>query len=310
MNILITCPRFESHIQPLETKLEECNIEYKLTFKVPSDQFFTESELINLGSEFTHVVVGDDIVDKEFIDKNINLQHLIKWGSGTDSINKEYLRERKVKFNNSPENLHIDVAEHAIALILNTLKEINKIDRKIKTGDWYKPTTQRLYGKKIGVIGYGKIGRQLVNILNAFNVSITIYDPNITNAIDTQVKIADSVDDLLIESNIIIVCASLNDSTINLLNINNLKLVQEGSFLINVSRGKIIDESSLVVLSKEGKLKGLGLDVFIHEPPDSNSDIFDLENTVFTSHNASSTLQANNEVNKKIIELLIGEFNG
>ena len=202
------------------------------------------------------------------------------------------------------------MAEHAIALILNTLKEINKIDRKIKTGDWYKPTTQRLNGKKIGVIGYGKIGRQLVNILNAFNVTLTTYDPNVSNDIDTHLKIADSDDDLLIESNIIIVCASLNDSTINLLNINNLKLVQEGSFLINVSRGKIIDESSLAVLSKEGKLKGLGLDVFIHEPPDLNSDIFDLENTVFTSHNASSTLQANNEVNKKIIELLIGEFNG
>ena len=181
MNIVITCPRYFSEINKLENLLKEYQV--SLESFSPTGQGFKSKEMKDCLQNATIAIVGDDEIDDFVIDNCKKLSLIIKWGVGVDNIN---ISKDTPKVLNSPGDIYIDVAEHAVYLIGSLLKNIPNIHDKILNHDeWYKPTGNRLMNKNIGFVGYGKIAQQTSKLLNSFRVEQFFYDPYVENTENT-----------------------------------------------------------------------------------------------------------------------------
>ena len=235
-----------------------------------------------------------------------DLKLLIKWGVGTDNIDIESKdTHTNLQIFNSPADIHIDVAEHVIFLIGSLYKKIPFIHNQIKEeAKWSKPIGTRLYGKNVGIIGYGSIGKQVSKLLNSFSSNVYFYDPNVE---EMQTKYAEKKNLEYIQTNsqVIIISTSLNSQTNQLINKKFFDSLKTAPILVNISRGKIINENDLVSALKNKQLSGCALDVFEKEPISNTSRLKMFENVIFSSHNASNTIEANNSVNQQVTDTLL-----
>jgi len=307
MNIVITCPRYFSEIEHLKSKLSD---DFQLDYFAPIDQGFSANEMKDKLSNATIAIIGDDEINDNVLSNSYDLKLLIKWGVGTDNIDIESKDTYpNLQIFNSPADIYIDVAEHVIFLIGSLYKKIPTIHNHIREQDkWSKPIGTRLYGKNIGIIGYGSIGKQVSKLLNSFETDVYFHDPEVEN---NHVQYAEKKNLEYIQKNseVIIISASLNSQTNQLINKKFFDSLGKIPILVNVSRGKIINENDLVSALEDQQLLGCALDVFEEEPISLKSDLKNFENVILSSHNASNTQEANNSVNSQVTEILLKWFN-
>jgi D-lactate dehydrogenase len=208
-------------------------------------------------------------IDKEIIDSLPNLKLITTRSTGYDHIDCEYCRSKGILVCNVPEYGTKTVAEWTIGLMLNLMRKIYyAIDqiKEVESFDLKNLRGEELYGKTLGVIGTGRIGKEVIKLAKAFGMNILAYDafPDENFAKEYNVTYT-SLEELLKNSDVITIHVNLNPSTYHLINKENIKLIKSGAYLINTARGGIVETEALLYALKEGILKGAALDVLEEE---------------------------------------------
>tara|TARA_B100001121_G_scaffold131487_1_gene115315 strand:+ start:438 stop:1361 length:924 start_codon:yes stop_codon:yes gene_type:complete len=237
------------------------------------------------------VIRSSTQLTKEIIEKANNLKIIARCGVGVDNIDLEFAKSKNIKVTNSPTANLISVVELTIALIINAARKINLSDIHLKEGKWNRKEFigMELYGKQLGIVGYGKAGRLVSERMKSFGMSIAFYDPYVKDWDGPEKSL--ELDQLLSTSDVVSIHVIKTEETENLISKEKLDLLKSSAILINTSRGGVVDEDYLIELLKLKKLFGAGLDVYLEEPP-NNTDNFSDINLITTPHIGASTNEA------------------
>jgi D-3-phosphoglycerate dehydrogenase len=219
-----------------------------------------------------------------------------KLGAGVDRIDLKVCEERGIGVARLAGGNAIPVAEHALLLILATLRRLPMIDRRTRAGEWLKEDSRginrQLHGKRVGLVGLGAIGKALAKLLKGFEADIVYYDPfPPTPEIEQKLGVRGiSLGELLATSDIVSLHLPLMPATTNLISKEKIAQMKPGAVLINCARGGLVDEAALAAALTEGRLFGAGIDAFAKEPPVGNPLLALTEQTVVTPHFAGATI--------------------
>lgn len=248
------------------------------------------------------------------------LKAVIKMGTGIDSIDFEAANELGVRVANCPGYAEYAVAECAFLLLINCFKKFREIDAGMAAQAWVGPTEENrgleLYGKTIGLVGFGHINRRLARMCQGFGMRVEAYDPHLSaDAIAAQeVRQANDLRQLASRADALSICVPLNPETEGLINRDILAAMKPSAFLINVGRGATVDELALVEALEQGEIAGCGLDVFSQEPllksGHAMSKLLDMPNAVLFPHLAAWTSDTwdrlQDEVTAHVFDVLEG----
>jgi len=234
-------------------------------------------------------------------------------GVGLDNVDLETATRCGVIVMNAPEGNTISTAEHTVAMLMSLARQIPAADASMKSGVWDKGTFKgvELRGKTAGVVGFGRIGREVTQRLLAFKMNVLAYDPFVTaEAIAKSGAKAATVDQIVAEADFITVHVPLTEQTQGLFGAEQLAKMKKGVRLVNCARGGIIDEAALAAALHAGKVGGAAIDVFEQEPTPADNPLRKAPNTVLTPHLAASTTEAQLLVVKELAEQIVEVLNG
>jgi phosphoglycerate dehydrogenase-like enzyme len=243
------------------------------------------------------VLRGDGVGSARVIEAATDLKVIGRSGVGFDNVDIQIANSRRIPIIITPGANSQAVAEAALTFMLALCKKLNHWDGQLKHGNWrsrFEQSSGDLEGATLGIIGFGRIGRRLAELIRPFGMTVLAYDPFVTE--DTASTLSTdlvNVDELLKQSDFVCIHALLNEDTRGLINKTRLDLMKPGSFLINLARGAIIENLDVLYDAlTEGPLAGVGLDVFDPEPPDVNHPIFKLDNCLTSPHAICMSKQA------------------
>ncbi|MGM0559825.1 MAG: 2-hydroxyacid dehydrogenase [Pseudomonadota bacterium] len=236
------------------------------------------------------------------------LQLIASFGTGVDHIDLKTARARGITVTNTPGVLTEDTADMTMALILAVARRLTEGERLARSGDWtgWSPTSMlghRIWGKRLGIIGMGRIGQALARRAKGFGLSIHYHNRRrLHEDIEKPLEATywESLDQMLARMDIVSVNCPHTPATYHLLSARRLKLMRPDSILVNTSRGEVIDENALVRMLGAGDLAGAGLDVFEHEPA-INPKLLKLTNVVTLPHMGSATIEGRHAMGEKVI---------
>ncbi len=247
---------------------------------------------------------------KEVLDKAEQLKIIARCGVGIDNVDLDFAKSKSIFVTNSPSANLISVVELTVALIISVSRKLSLADSHLKKGEWNRSQFlgNELYGKTLGIVGFGKAGRLVAERMKSFGMSIVFYDPYVTdwNGSEESIKL----DDLLRTADVVSIHVIKTKDTENLISKDMLDLLKPSSVIINTSRGGVLDEDYLFELLESEKIFGAGLDVYSNEPP-KNVDRYKGLNLVTTPHIGASTneaqLKAGLETIENIKKILAGD---
>lgn len=239
-----------------------------------------------------------------------NLKTIIRYGVGTDNFDLKTMKEMGIQVG-VISNCNA-VAEFTIALILSELKNLPRYDAAVRDGRWDRYDMRELASKTVGIIGFGRIGKRLAQILNGFNVNILVYNHHELSKQDEEKYNVKNVDllTLLAQSDVVTLHVPANNETQHLINTETISKMKDGAYLINTGRGALVDEKALYEALTSGKLSGAALDVFEKEPITSDNPLFELDNIVLAPHVAALTYETNYNAGLTCAKSIINVFNG
>lgn len=217
---------------------------------------------------------------------------------GYDRFNLDAARAAKLPVSVNGGANAIAVAEHAIMMMLATLKRIHELDDAVRHGGWrsasHSDRVYELWHSTVGIVGMGRIGQEVATRLAGWEADIVYYDPfrlppEREKALNVRYV---ELDELLRTADVVTVHVPLNAQTRHLIDAESLSVMKSTSVIVNTARGGLIDEEALVAALREGRILGAGLDVLSQEPPPADHPIFELKNVVLTPHTAGPTWQS------------------
>lgn len=219
-----------------------------------------------------------------------NLEAIVNYGAGVDSIDLDEAKRRGIGVSNTPDVLTDTVADTAVGLILMTLRRFGAADRYVREGRWARdgpfPYARDVSGLQVGILGLGRIGSAVATRLRGFDCAIAYHnrhriDGSPYRYAGSPAQLAESVD-------VLVVATTGDHKTRNLVDHTVLEALGPEGYLINIARGSVVDQDALVELVSGGGLAGAGLDVFVDEP-DVPTDLLGLDNVVLFPHIGSAT---------------------
>ena len=257
-------------------------------------QQFTERELVNILPEHDGWIVGDDPCTRSVLTagKKGKLKAIVKWGIGVDNVDFKACSDLGIPVENTPNMFGDEVADLAMSYITNLSRNIVDVHNGVKNLEWPKPIGTSLKGKKIGVIGLGDIGINIVRRVNAARMNIIAYDPYF-NSTKKEFEFEHVIwPDKIEELEYLVIACALNEQNRHMINKNIILRFKKGIKLINVSRGPLINEIDLCDGLKNGRISGVALDVYENEPLEQNSPLREFSKIIFGTHNGSNTFEA------------------
>ena len=247
---------------------------------------------------------------KEVLDNAEKLKIIARCGVGVDNVDLEFAKSKNIFVTNSPSANLISVVELTVALIISASRKLSLADSHLKNGQWNRSEFlgYELYGKTLGIVGFGKAGRLVAERMKSFGMSIVFYDPYVMdwNGLEESLDL----DDLLKTADVVSIHVIKTKDTENLLSKDKLDLLKQNSIIVNTSRGGVLDEDYLIELLESDKIFGAGLDVYSNEPPE-NVNRYNGLNLVTTPHIGASTneaqLKAGLETIENIKKILAGD---
>ena len=239
-----------------------------------------------------------------------NLKAIGRAGVGLDNVDREKAAELNIEVLNTPEAPSVSVAELALGLMFTLARHISNADRTMHNGEWNKKQYlgYTLKGKKLGLIGFGNIAKQLAKKAIALEMEVGVYSrfskgaEAVEEAKNIGCKIYSSIDDLLQESQIVSLHLPTTSQTENTINENNIKLMKKEAILINTARGKLIDEKALIKALENKDISGAALDVYREEPLKDMELIKCEGNLILTPHLGAQTIETQVYAATKIAE--------
>jgi len=231
-------------------------------------------------------------------------------------VDLEAATDNKVLVSSSLGANTSSVVEHALTLILSLAKNIQKIDGEVRKGNFgirYKNLSSDVFGKTLGIIGFGRIGHSLAEVCRVLGMKIIANDDYLSEVVKKkyidQVEFV-SLEKLVEESDFISIHIPLTDSTRGTLNYENMKKMKKTSYAVNTSRGGVIDEKDLIKVLEEGLIAGAGLDVFEKEPVENDNPLLKMDNVILTPHTAALTKECTTRMAMAGVERVVSFFKG
>jgi len=249
-------------------------------------------------------------VDASLLDRLPNVEIVSSFGVGYDNVDAAEAAKRNIVVTNTPGVLDDEVADLTLGLLLATLRKIPQADRYLREGQWLKasfPLSSTLRGRKVGIVGLGRIGKAIARRLSGFDVSIAYHGR--TQQDDVAYSYYPTVTGLAEASDVLIVITPGGASTRHLIDAEVLKALGPTGVLINVARGTVVDEQALIDALKSGTILSAGLDVYEDEPR-VPQELIDLEHVVLLPHIASASIHTRNAMGKLVADNLISWFDG
>ncbi len=236
---------------------------------------------------------------KDIIEAAGKLRVIGRAGVGVDNVDLDAATKRGIIVMNTPEGNTISTAEHTFSLLMALARNIPQAVASVKTGEWKRQDFlgTELNGKTLGIVGFGRIGKEVAKRANAFGMKVVVFDPFISKSVVTDLPV-EFLDfkDLLKIADFITVHTPLTPETKYLLNAETLKLCKKGVRLINCARGGIMEEKALLQAIQSGMVAGLALDVFEKEPPAADHPLLKLKQVITTPHLGAATQEAQENV--------------
>ena len=292
--------------EPVETRLKEL---FDVTLR-DHDTPMSRAELVDAVK--TCDVLVPTITDK--IDAGLlgqageNLKLIANFGAGIDHIDVETARQRGILVSNTPDVVTEDTADMAIALLMAVVRKIPQGLQAMQSGEWtgWSPTAYlggRLGGRRLGILGMGRIGQAVARRASAFGMQIHYHNrrrlrPEIEDTLGATYW--ESLDQMVARMDILTINCPHTPSTFHLMNARRLRLLKPSAVIVNTSRGEVIDENALTRMLRANELAGAGLDVYEHGT-DINPRLRELENVVLLPHMGSATLEGRIEMGEKVI---------
>jgi len=256
------------------------------------------------------IIIGIDELSAEIIERADKLKVISKYGTGLDNIDINMATQKKIIVTNTPQANVDAVADLVFGLILSLARRIPEADRKTKNGKWEKIIGKSVWEKTLGVIGLGKIGRQVVKRAGGFQMNILGFDLIKDKKFVSRYGIKYvNLEKLLQKSDYITIHLPLNDATRGMISYKELEKIKKEAFLINTSRGGIVDEQALYQALRNNQLKGAALDVYHNEPP-VESPLKELDNVIMTPHIGAYTEEAIENMGMQAAQNLIDVLEG
>jgi glyoxylate reductase len=292
--------------EPVETRLKEL---FDVTLR-NHDTPMSRAELVDAIK--TCDVLVPTITDK--IDAGLlgqagaNLKLIANFGAGIDHIDVETARQRGILVSNTPDVVTEDTADMAMALLMAVVRKIPQGLQAMQSGEWtgWSPTAYlggRLGGRRLGILGMGRIGQAVARRASAFGMQIHYHNrrrlrPEIEDTLGATYW--ESLDQMVARMDILSINCPHTPSTFHLMNARRLRLLKPSAVIVNTSRGEVIDENALTRMLRASELAGAGLDVYEHGT-DINPRLRELENVVLLPHMGSATLEGRVEMGEKVI---------
>ena len=250
-----------------------------------------------------------DRIDADLIEAaGDQLKLIASFGTGVDHIDLAAARARGITVTNTPDVLTEDTADMTMALLLAVPRRLTEGERNLRSGDWpgWSPTWMlghRIYGKRLGIIGMGRIGQAVARRARGFGLSIHYHNRRqVPEAVEAELEATywESLDQMLARMDFVSVNCPHTPATYHLLSARRLKLLRENAVIVNTARGEIIDENALTRMLSNGEIAAAGLDVFEHEPA-VNPKLLALDNVVLLPHMGSATHEGRNDMGEKVL---------
>lgn len=303
MRVLVTCPPMLGMIDEFRARFAAKNVDLSAPKVV---QTLSEDELMSQLSDFDGWIIGDDPASDRVLTVGARgrLKAIVKWGVGVDNVDFEAAKRLNIRARNTPGMFGREVADIAMSYVTGLARETFRIDREIRfENSWPKPRGISLAGKKVGVVGFGDIGRNTALRLLSADMLVVVYDPAFKPIKDIAVVPMlwpDGISDL----DFLVFTAPLNSHTFHMFNDKIVGSIKPGLRLVNVGRGSVVDEEALLIGLRSGLIHSAALDVFEQEPLAAVNPLRQYERCIFGSHNASNTEDAVRRVSNLSIDYL------
>lgn len=258
-------------------------------------------------------------IGKDFMDAAPNLRFIARVGAGLESIDLAYAEKRGIKLFSAPEGNENAVGEHALGMLLSLFNNLNRADRQVREGLWYRETNRgvELKGKTVGIIGYGHMGKSFARKLKGFDVEVLCYD--ILEQVGDENARQVSLAELQEKADVVSLHTPWNQRSNNMVNQKFINDFRKSFWLLNTARGSCVVTSDLVVALQEKKILGAGLDVLEYEKasfeqlfsegvPEAFQQLLIMENVLLSPHIAGWTFESHQKLAETIARKIIAYF--
>lgn len=286
VKVLVTPRSFGTYSKLPYELLEKEGIEI---VQNPEKGILSKEALSDLVRDVDGIIAGVDQFDKEVLKNAKKLVAVSKYGVGVDNIDVAYCNEHNIEVMRAVGANSSAVSDYTFALILGVSRRICEIDAGCRSDDWSKKTAHDIYGKKLGVIGMGNIGKGVVLRASGFNMEVMGYDPYWDEAFAKEHNVTEcDVDTIMKECDFVTLHLPLSEDTHHLISKERIDSMKSNAVLVNTARGGLVDEAALFEALSNRRIFGAGLDVFETEPA-KDTPFKALDNVILGSHCAAST---------------------
>ena len=307
--VLVSDPISEKGVEALRTAPE---------ISVDVNTGLKPDELLKIIGDYHGLVIRSETkVTPAVFAAATHLKAIGRAGVGVDNIDRNAATDHGVVVMNTPSGNTISTAEHAFALMLSLARNIGQAHSSMIAGKWDRKTLQgvEMFGKRLAILGMGRIGSEFAKRAQAFGMTVVAYDPFLTaaRAQSLKVELAESAAEALTGADVVTLHIPLTPETKHILNAERIALMNPGALIINCARGGLVDETAAKASIDSGHLAGIALDVYEVEPPPADFPLFSAKKTVFTPHLGASTAEAQENVGIEVAHqvknfLLTGEI--
>jgi D-3-phosphoglycerate dehydrogenase / 2-oxoglutarate reductase len=273
----------------------------------------TEERMLELAGDFDAFLCGDDAITREVIEKSLpRLQVISKYGIGLDKIDLNTCNEKKLPVLFTPGVNHTTVAEHNFMLLLAISKQLVEHVNWVRAGEWKRMTGHEIWKKRIGIAGFGRIGREVALRAKAFEMDVTAFDIYWPEefAKEHGFKRAASLDELFETSDVLSLHTNLSDETRGLVNAERLAKMPKDAIVLNTARGELVENDAIIAALDSGHLAAYGTDVLDVEPPAPDHPLINHPKVLVTPHIGSRTYESVPRQAMRATENLINFLSG
>ncbi len=288
--ILLTTTSYQDNPGEHHQLLEDANFEI-----VRERGPLTEKQMLDCVGTIDGFLCGDDAITSAVIDKSLpQLKVISKYGIGLDKIDVVYATEKKIPVLFTPGVNHTTVAEHTFGLLLGLERKIVTEANYTREGDWKRLTGNEIMGKTMGIVGLGRIGKEVAIRAKAFGLKVMAYGNYWDDDFGKEHSIerCHSLNALFANADIISLHTKLNDHTRHMIDAEQIGLMKPGVIILNTARGELIDTAALVRALDNDQVGGYGADVLDREPPPADHPLLKAKNCIITPHIGSRTFQS------------------
>jgi len=284
-------------------------------FKCELIEDLSKENLISKLPNFDGITLRRGKIDSDILEKCKKLKVISRHGVGYDNVDTKFIKEKKISLLITATTTSISPAEHIMFMILNISKSFDLFDKSVRGGKFdtimhMKHTSFELFNKKILIVGFGRIGKQLIKKCLGFEMKVIVYDPHVDKKVIESFggKKISNLDEGLKETDILSLSVPLTKDTYNMINLEKMRKMKKTSIIINTSRGGVVNEKDLNTALDNKIIYGAGIDVFEKEPPSKDNPLLKNEKVLLSPHAATFTKECSSKMAIQTAQNIIDFF--